>query len=246
MTGQTNMTGQRIAKVMAHAGLCSRREAERWIEDGRVKVNGICITSPALTVTPQDRVEVDGTPLASPDRPRLWLYHKPRGLITTHHDPQGRPTVFEHLPPELPRVISIGRLDLNTEGLLLLTNDGTIARHLELPSTGWVRRYRVRVFGGLDMKKLEVLKQGITIDGIHYAPADITLEHKTGRNAWLQMAITEGKNREIRNILSHFELAVNRLIRVSYGPFELGNLLPGKVKEVTFNKVKSLSLKIEE
>ncbi len=234
------MEGERIAKVMAHAGLCSRREAERWILEGRVCINGEIIASPALTVTPHDRVEVDGKPLGGALMPRLWLYHKPRGLITTHHDPQGRPTVFQRLPQGLPRVVSIGRLDLNTEGLLLLTTDGTLARRLELPSSGWVRRYRVRVFGALDVNKLAQLEQGITISGIHYAPAKVKLEHKTGRNAWLEIAITEGKNREIRNMLEHFDLAVNRLIRVSYGPFELGKLLPGAVKEVTLSKIKTL------
>lgn len=228
----------RIAKVIAHAGLCSRREAERWIESGRVKVNGTAILSPALTVTPNDKVEVDGKLIgATPLTPRLWLYHKPKGLITTHSDPQGRPTVFSRLPSGMPRVISIGRLDYNTEGLLLLTTDGELARKYELPSTGLKRHYRVRVFGTVDMAKLEALQYGITISGIHYAPAEVTLEQQTGKNSWLGVSLREGKNREIRTIFEHFGLQVSRLIRVSYGPFSLGKLAVGEVKETP---VKSL------
>jgi len=226
--------GERIAKVIAHAGLCSRREAERWIEAGRVEVDGTIITTPAITVTNNNVVRVDGKPLPSVVTRRLWLYHKPRGLITTHHDPQGRPTVFDHLPPGLPRVISVGRLDLNTEGLLLLTNDGEFARQMELPANGWVRRYRVRVFGDMNFPQLQKsLQQGIIIDGIHYAPATIAISSSTGHNSWLDIAITEGKNREVRRILEHFGLTVNRLIRTDYGPFQLGTLAVGDVKEVT-------------
>jgi 23S rRNA pseudouridine2605 synthase len=225
--------GERIAKVIAHAGLCSRRDAERWIAEGRVEIDGVRITTPAITVTDASIIRVDGKPLPTVEKTRLWLYHKPKGLITTHYDPQGRATVFDHLPPALPRVISVGRLDLNTEGLLLLTNDGALARTLELPSTGWVRTYRARVFGTLDFALLEKsVKNGITIDGMHYAPAKLTLGSQQGRNSWIDMEITEGKNREVRRIFEHFGLSVNRLIRTSYGPFQLGTLALEAVKEV--------------
>ena len=223
----------RIAKVIAHAGLCSRREAERWIEDGRVEVDGLRITTPAITVTDSSVILVDGAPLKPAEKTRLWLYYKPKGLITTHADPQGRPTVFEYLPPELPRVISVGRLDLNTEGLLLLTNSGSLSRNLELPSTGWIRKYRARVFGDLDFDHLEKeAAAGLTIDGIHYAPAKMTLSNTQGRHAWIDMEITEGKNREIRKILEHFGLSVSRLIRTAYGPFQLGKMTVEEVIEV--------------
>lgn len=222
----------RIAKALARAGLCSRREAERWIEEGRVKVNGKKITSPALDVSPSDRIEVDGKPLPDAEPVRLWRYHKPRGLVTTHRDPEGRPTVFEKLPPEMPRVVSIGRLDLNTEGLLLLTNDGALARHLELPATGWLRRYRVRAHGKVDQAALDKLKNGVEIEGVRYGPVEATLDREQGHNIWITMALREGKNREVRKILNHLGLDVNRLIRVSYGPFQLLELEPGAVETV--------------
>ncbi len=222
----------RIAKALARAGLCSRRDAERWIADRRVRVNGKTITRPALDVGPGDRIEVDGKPLPDAEPIRLWRYHKPRGLVTTHRDPDGRPTVFEKLPPEMPRVVSIGRLDLNTEGLLLLTNDGALARHLELPATGWLRRYRVRAHGTIEQAALDKLKDGVTIDGVRYGPIEATVDRPQGANVWLTMALREGKNREVRNILNSLGLDVNRLIRVSYGPFQLLDLAPGAVEAV--------------
>jgi 23S rRNA pseudouridine2605 synthase len=227
-----NRSGERIAKVMARAGLCSRREAEAWITAGRVAVNGVAITSPALNVGARDRVAVDGRPLPARERTRLFLFHKPRGLVTTTADPEGRPTIFGALPRQLPRLISIGRLDLNTEGLLLLTNDGGLARVLELPETGWLRRYRVRAHGSVTQAALDGLRRGITIDGIRYGAIDATLDRPQGSNVWLTFAMREGKNREIRNVLGHLGLTVNRLIRVSYGPFQLGELKAGGIEEV--------------
>ena len=232
---QDNHKGERIAKVMARAGLCSRREAERWIETGRVAVNGTVLKSPAVTVSGSDSVLVDGKPLPLQQPTRLFLYHKPVGLVTTHKDEQGRATVFEALPAELPRVVSVGRLDLNTEGLLLLTNDGELARFLELPATGWSRRYRVRVLGRVDEKRLEALKKGMTVDGIRYRSIEAALEtQKTGANQWLRITLKEGKNREIRKVMDAIGLKVNRLIRVGYGPFELGRLPSGEVREMPF------------
>ena len=224
--------GDRIAKVMARAGLCSRRDAETWIAEGRVKVNGEKLTSPARNVTEADRILIDGKPLPEKEKLRLWRYHKPRGLLTTAKDPQGRPTVFQNLPPDLPRVVSVGRLDLNSEGLLLLTNDGELARKLELPATGWVRRYRVRVNGTVEVAHLNELRKGITVEGIRYGSVQASLDRQQGDNAWLTMALTEGKNREIRKLCGHFGWAVSRLIRLSYGPFQLGNLDTGAVEEV--------------
>ena len=224
--------GERIAKVVSRAGLCSRRDAEDWITEGRVAVNGRIINSPALDVTERDVITVDGKPLPPPERTRLFLYHKPRGLMTTHADPEGRPTVFDHLPEGLPRLISIGRLDFNTEGLLLLTNDGGLARTLELPDTGWLRRYRVRAHGEVTQAQLNELKDGVEVDGVKYGPIDATLERDQGANVWLVFAIREGKNREVRNVLAHLGLEVNRLIRVSYGPFQLGEIEEGQVEEV--------------
>jgi 23S rRNA pseudouridine2605 synthase len=224
--------GERIAKRLARAGVCSRRDAERLIAEGRVKVNGKKLDTPAFLVGPDDIIMVDGKPVAEPDKTRLWLYHKPRGLMTTHRDPQGRPTVFEKLPPDMPRVISIGRLDFNSEGLLLLTNDGELARRLELPSTGWLRRYRVRVNGLPHPDHLARLQKGITIDGVAYGPITATLERQQGDNAWLVVGLREGKNREVRKVMEHLGHPVSRLIRVAYGPFQLGSLEPGKVKEV--------------
>jgi 23S rRNA pseudouridine2605 synthase len=225
-------SGERIAKVLARAGLASRRDAEDMIVQGRVTVNGRVINSPALDVTANDLVAVDGAPLPARERTRLFLYHKPRGLMTTHADPEGRPTVFDNLPEGLPRLISIGRLDFNTEGLLLLTNDGGLARELELPETGWLRRYRVRAHGEVTQAQLDALKDGIEVDGVKYGSIDATLERDQGANVWLVFAIREGKNREVRNVLAHLGLEVNRLIRVSYGPFQLGELAEGAADEV--------------
>jgi len=222
----------RIAKAMARAGLCSRREAERWIADGRVSVNGKLLATPAVEVSATDRVLIDGKPLPAAEAVRLWRYHKPKGLVTTHKDPQGRPTVFAGLPPDLPRVISIGRLDFNSEGLLLLTNAGTLARHLELPATGWLRRYRVRAHGRVAQEQLDALKAGVEIEGVRYGAIEATLDSVQGANAWLTVALREGKNREVRRVLSHLGLDVNRLIRISYGPFQLLDLKPGAVEPV--------------
>ncbi|WGS21918.1 MULTISPECIES: pseudouridine synthase [unclassified Bradyrhizobium] len=225
-------SGERIAKVLARAGLASRRDAEEMVTQGRVTVNGRVINSPALDVTANDVVAVDGTPLPPRERTRLFLYHKPRGLMTTHADPEGRPTVFDNLPEGLPRLISIGRLDFNTEGLLLLTNDGGLARTLELPDTGWLRRYRVRAHGEVTQAQLDELKKGVEVDGVKYGPIDATLERDQGANVWVVFAIREGKNREVRNVMAHLGLEVNRLIRVSYGPFQLGEIEEGQVEEV--------------
>ena len=225
-------SGERIAKVVSRAGLASRRDAEEWIVQGRVTVNGRVINSPALDVTANDVVTVDGKPLPPRERTRLFLFHKPRGLMTTHADPEGRPTVFDNLPEGLPRLISIGRLDFNTEGLLLLTNDGGLARALELPDTGWLRRYRVRAHGEVTQAQLDELKRGVEVDGVKYGPIDATLERDQGANVWLVFAIREGKNREVRNVMAHLGLEVNRLIRVSYGPFQLAELPEGAVEEV--------------
>jgi 23S rRNA pseudouridine2605 synthase len=222
----------RIARALARAGLCSRREAERWIAEGRVSVNGEVLTSPARDVTGRDHIAVDGAPIPVAEGPRLWRYYKPRGLVTTHRDPQGRPTVFDALPPELPRVISIGRLDFNTEGLLLLTNDGALARHLELPATGWLRRYRARAHGSVAQEALDKLKEGAEIGGVRYGAIEATLDKVQGANVWITLALREGKNREVRKILESLGLAVNRLIRVSYGPFQLLDLKPGAVEPV--------------
>jgi 23S rRNA pseudouridine2605 synthase len=222
----------RVAKAMARAGLCSRREAERWIEQGRVRVNGSVLKSPARDVSEQDRITVDDSPLPAVEPPRLWRYHKPRGLVTTHRDPDGRPTVFEALPQHLPRVISVGRLDVNTEGLLLLTNDGALARHLELPSTGWLRRYRVRAHGTVTPAALEALKEGSEVAGQRYGPIAASLDKIQGTNVWLSLALREGKNREVRTVLESLGLTVNRLIRVSFGPFQLLELEPGVVEPV--------------
>jgi 23S rRNA pseudouridine2605 synthase len=228
----TTFPGERIAKVMARAGLCSRRDAERLIAAGRVTLNGTVLTSPAVNVGSDDSVLVDGRPLPDAERVRLWRYHKPAGLVVSNRDPRGRPTVFDRLPQELPRVVSVGRLDLNTEGLLLLTNDGELARELELPATGWLRRYRVRAFGMVDQAMLDRLKAGITIDGVRYGPIGASLERVQGGNAWLLFSLREGKNREVKKVCEHLGLKVNRLIRVSFGPFILGDMPRGAVEEV--------------
>jgi 23S rRNA pseudouridine2605 synthase len=227
--------GERIAKAMARAGVCSRRDAEDWIAAGRVAVNGRVLTSAAVNVTETDRIEIDGAPMQARERTRLFLFHKPQGLVTTAADPEGRPTVFAYLDerhPDLPRLVSVGRLDINTEGLLLLTNDGGLARTLELPATGWTRRYRVRAHGDIDQARLDRLREGVTIDDIHYAPIDARLERVQGANAWIALALTEGKNREVKRVMEHLGLDVTRLIRVSYGPFQLGDLAEGAVEEV--------------
>ena len=224
--------GERIAKRLARAGLCSRRDAERLIAERRVRVNGETLSTPAFLVHPGDNIVVDGKPVPAAEPSRLWRYHKPAGLVTTARDERGRATIFDNLPPSLPRVVSVGRLDLTSEGLLLLTNDGGLARHLELPATGWVRRYRVRAFGAIDQAGLDRLKRGITVEGISYGPIEATIDRQQGDNVWLNMALTEGRNREIRKVLEALYLRVNRLIRVSYGPFQLGKLAPSAVEEV--------------
>jgi 23S rRNA pseudouridine2605 synthase len=225
--------GDRLAKVIARAGLCSRRDAELWIKDGRVAVNGKVIRTPAFNVTDKDQVRVDGQPLQARQGTRVWLYHKPAGLVVTEKDPEGRPTVFETLEQQgLPRVVSIGRLDINTEGLLLLTNDGGLKRVLELPATGWLRRYRVRAFGTITQPQLDALKDGLEVDGVKYGPIEATLEREQGSNVWLVLALREGKNREVKNVLAALGLKVNRLIRVSFGPFQLGDLPIGGVEVV--------------
>ncbi|MBT4490686.1 MAG: rRNA pseudouridine synthase [Rhodospirillaceae bacterium] len=224
--------GERIAKRLARAGLCSRREAERWIVAGRVKVDGKVLETPACVVTAKSRIEVDGNALARAEPTKLWRHHKPKGLLTTNNDPEGRDTVFQHLPATLPRVVSVGRLDLNTEGLLLLTNDGALARHLELPSTGWRRRYRVRVHGNVDEKALARLADGVRIEGVSYGAIEAKLDSRQRGNAWLSLSLKEGKNREIRRVMEHMDLQVTRLIRLSYGPFQLGDLPRGEIAPV--------------
>ncbi len=225
-------TGERIAKFMARAGICSRRAAEAMILEGRVQVNGEKLISPAKNVLPGDDIVVDGKKLGEPEATRLWLYHKPVGLVTSHKDEKGRDNVFEHLPAELPRVVSVGRLDLNSEGLLLLTNDGELARRLAHPSTGWIRRYRVRVHGTPKIEDLKKLEKGITIEGVLFRAESVMVERQQGSNCWLAISLREGKNREIRRMFEHFGLPVSRLIRVAFGGFQLGNLPKGEVKEV--------------
>lgn len=224
---------ERIAKRIARSGVCSRRDAERMIAEGLVKLNGKVLDTPAVTVTDEDEIFVNGKPLPEKEKPRLWRLFKKRGLVTSHRDEQGRDTVFEHLPSYVPRVISVGRLDLNSEGLLLLTNDGELARYLELPATGWARRYRVRVHGRIEEEKLKQLEEGVTVDGIHYGSIHAEVDVQKGSNAWMTVTLREGKNREIRRVMEHLGWPVTRLMRVSYGPFQLGNLAPGDCEEIT-------------
>jgi len=223
---------ERIAKRLARAGLCSRRDAERWIAAGRVKVDGRLLDTPAVTVTDKNAIEVDGKPLPDADRARLWRYHKPTGEMVTARDPQGRPTIFDSLPKSLPRVVTVGRLDFMSEGLLLLTNDGGLARRLELPANGWIRRYRARVHGTVDEARLAALANGITIEGVRYGAIQAKLDRQQRSNAWLEMALAEGKNREVRRVLAHLDLPVVRLIRIAFGPFHLGELERGHVDEI--------------
>lgn len=225
-------SGERISKRLARAGVASRRDVERMILEGRVSLNGQILTTPAVTVGPHDRIEVDGAEVGAIERTRLWLYYKPAGLVTTNRDPEGRTTIFDRLPADLPRTVTIGRLDINTEGLLLLTNDGGLARVLELPTTGWLRRYRVRAHGRIDQAKLDELKGGIAVDGVLYGAIDAVLEREQGSNVWITMGLREGKNREIKNVLGALGLEVNRLIRISYGPFQLAEMAEGEVREV--------------
>jgi 23S rRNA pseudouridine2605 synthase len=225
--------GDRIAKWLARAGIASRRDAERLIAGGKVLLNGIAVSHPATFVTAGDIVQVGGQVVDPPARARLWRYHKPEGLVTTHKDEAGRPTVFEKLPAELPRVVSVGRLDLNSEGLLLLTNDGALARQLELPANGWLRRYRVRVHGEVEPSRLAALANGVTIEGVRYAGIEAGLDSRKGSNAWLTVSLREGRNREIRKVMAHLNLSVTRLIRIAYGPFQLGTLDRGAVAEVS-------------
>ncbi|WP_371732493.1 pseudouridine synthase [Ruegeria sp. HKCCD9179] len=229
---KTPPPGDRIAKVLARAGVASRREAERMIEAGRVAVNGKTIESPALNVTAKDQIVVDGKPVSEPEPSRLWLYHKPAGLVTTTRDEKGRETIFDKLPEDMPRVMSVGRLDLNSEGLLLLTNDGGIKRKLELPSTGWLRKYRVRVNGRPKDEDFEPLRKGLVIEGERFQPMTVSLDRQQGANAWLTIGLREGKNREIRRAMEDIGFTVNRLLRVSYGPFQLGSLKQGEVEEI--------------
>lgn len=224
---------ERIAKRIARAGLCSRRDAERWIAAGRVAVDGSVLTTPAVTVTAANQITIDGEPLPQAEAARLFRYHKRAGVLTTARDPEGRPTIYDRLPANLPRLMPIGRLDFNSEGLLLLTNDGGLKRRLELPATGWQRRYRVRVHGKVDADKLARLSRGIAIDGFDYGPIEAEVDRVQGSNAWIKIALREGKNREIRRIMEHFGWPVTRLIRLSFGPFQLGSLAPEGTEEVT-------------
>jgi 23S rRNA pseudouridine2605 synthase len=240
MAAKETTAGERIAKLLARAGVCSRRDAEKLIAAGRVRVNGKTLDSPAFNATEADSIEVDGKPINKKETTRLWLYHKPRGLVTSHKDEKGRATIFQNLPPKMPRVVSVGRLDLTSEGLLLLTNDGALSRKFELPATGLAREYRVRALGRVSQDKLNRLSKGVTVDGVKYGPIEAVLQGSGGNaNNWITMTLHEGKNREIRKVLEHLGLQVNRLIRTAYGPFGLGSLEPGAVEEVPQNVLKA-------
>lgn len=243
MSNEEKNKGERIAKVMARAGLCSRREAERWIADRRVSVNGRILDSAACVVTSKDEILVDKKPLPMKEKTRLFLYHKPAGLVTTNKDEQGRQTIFDKMPKDLPRVMTVGRLDINTEGLLLLTNDGELSRHLELPANSFKRTYRVRVLGNVRQEKLDILKKGIKWDGVKYGPIEAKLDEnsneKSQANNWIEITLQEGKNREVRNVMEAINLQVNRLIRISYGPFHLGKLPKKAIMEVKSSMLKS-------
>ena len=230
---------ERIAKKLSRAGVCSRREAERWIAEGRIKVNNVILSTPATNVSEKDKILVDNIPLPKPSLTKIWRFHKPKGCLVTENDPKGRKTIFQILPKSLPRVISVGRLDYDSEGLLLLTNDGAISRKLELPSTGWLRKYKVRVHGIVDKSALLKIKDGIKLDNFKTGPIEASLEIQKGTNAWILIGIREGKNREIRRIMDHLGYPVNRLIRLSYGPFQLGNLKSGEVSEINKNVIKN-------
>ncbi len=237
-TETSSIPGDRVAKVIARAGICSRREAEVLIEQGRVSVNGEVLDKPGVKVTVDDIVRVDGEKLPALDPPRLWRYNKPPGLVTSHKDERGRETVFDTLPSFMPRVISIGRLDLNSEGLLLLTNDGTLARSMEHPSRGWTRKYRVRVHGDIKDRMFDPLAEGVTVEGVHYGPVQVKLDRKPGVNSWLTVTLKEGKNREVRRVMEHVGLKVNRLMRTAYGPFQLGSLKSGEIVEMPHKVLK--------
>ncbi len=224
--------GDRIAKIIARAGICSRRDAEKLIADGRVALDGETVKTPAIRVRADQVVSVDGKPLGEPEGTRLWRYFKPAGLVTTHKDPEGRPTVFQSLPKSLPRVLSVGRLDVNSEGLLLLTNDGAMARRLELPAAGWTRKYRARLFGKIAQAELDKLAEGITIDGVKYGPVIADLERTKGMYSWASVSLKEGKNREVKRLMEHLGVKVARLIRIQFGPFHLGQLAEGQVEEI--------------
>jgi 23S rRNA pseudouridine2605 synthase len=232
MSATEEPRGDRIAKYLSRAGVASRRDVERMLTEGTIKLNGKVVTHPATFIAAGDIVQVNGKVVDPPERTRMWRHHKPDGLVTTHKDPEGRPTVFEKLRHQLPRVISVGRLDLTSEGLLLLTNDGNLARQLELPATGWLRRYRVRVFGIPNEGALKSLAKGITIDGVRYGPIEAEVDAKKGDNTWLTVSLREGRNREVRRVMAHLGMSVSRLIRVAYGPFQLGTLERGGVEEI--------------
>jgi 23S rRNA pseudouridine2605 synthase len=227
--------GERVAKLIARAGLCSRRDAEAWIAARRVAVDGMVLDSPAVRVRAGQRVTVDGKPVPTAEATRLFRYHKPKGVITAARDPEGRATIYDTLPEGLPRLMPVGRLDIPSEGLLLLTNDGGLKRRLELPSTGWLRRYRARAFGTVDDRRVRALAQGATVEGVAYGPVEVRVDRVQGDNVWLTVSLREGKNREVRRVLEHVGLQVNRLIRMSYGPFQLGNLPKRSVEEVPPN-----------